>query len=1036
MAIGASAAKATFTLTLSAPTTKAVTVHYTTSNGTAIAGTGYSAASGSVTFAPMQTTATIPVNVAGLAGGGTANTSFSLNLSTPSSNATLGQATGTATITYAAPTVILAPVSQAYVLGQSITFSAAARRHAETHRAVAGQHERSQLDQHRRHDQHDLHLHTDCGHVGLLVSHLFANVGGTVATASATLTLNTTPAVLSNPISQAVNTGTTVTFTAAASGTPVPTVQWQTSTDGVHWINISGETSTKYQVTAAAATAGHMYRALFTNSLGTSASNPATLTVYAPPAITSNPVSQSVAVGSQVTFTAAAGGTPAPSVQWQTSTNGTTWTNIAGTTSNSYTFTVTAAMSGHEYQAMFTNSHGLYSITTAATLTVSSPAAVTTNPVNQSAIAGSTVTFTATASGATAPTVQWQSSTDGSTWNNISGATSASYSFTATTAASGTQYRAVFTNSLGTDTTTAATLSVNTAPVVTTNPTSRSVAPGASASFTAAATGATSTQWQSSTNGGSTWSNIAGATSATYTVTTTTAMSGYEYRAQFSNSYGSVTTTAATLTVGAAPVITTNPASKTVGVGASVTLTAAASGSPAPALQWQTSANGTTWTNISGATSASYTFTATATMTGYQYQAVFTNSSGTATTTAATLTVNMPPVVTTNPTSQSVSAGAQATFTAAATDATTLSVQWQLSNNGTTWTNISGATSTSYAVTASAAMSGSQYRAVFTDTSGLTATTSAAMLTVLRAPVVTTNPAAETASAGVWPASRPQPAAHPRRPCNGRLAPTAARGTTSAARPRRRTPSRLPLRPTGTSIAPSLRTRRAQATTSAARLTVVTMPVVTTNPTSQSVAAGTTVELHGRRHRHVKHTVAVEHQRRRRLEQHLRCDRSHLQRCGHRDDVGLPVPRFVHQRVRLGDDFRRHADRRHSHHDHVQPPKRGSCLRRVGDLHNLGRRQSRTTVQWQVSSNHAATWTNIVGATATSYMLTATAAISGYEYRAVFNSAFGTAATSPATLTISAAPPSRPTPRTKRWPPARQQTSRPPPPAQPRRNGN
>ncbi len=555
------------------------------------------------------------------------------------------------------PTVILAPVSQAYVLGQSITFSAAAGGTPKP--TVQWQVSTSGLNWTNiaGATSPNYTFTPTAAMSGYSYRALFANSGGTVATAPATLTLNTPPAVLSNPISQAVNTGTTVTFTAAASGTPAPTVQWQTSTDGVHWINIGGETSTKYQVTAAASTSGHMYRAVFTNSLGSAASNPATLTVYTPPTITSNPVSQSAAVGSQVTFTAAASGTPAPSVQWQTSTNGTTWTNIAGATSNSYTFTVTAAMSGHEYQAMFTNSHGLYSITTAATLTVNSPAAVTTNPVSQSVTAGATVTFTAAASGAAAPTVQWQSSTDGTTWSNISGATSASYSFTATTAASGTQYRAVFTNSLATATTTAATLAVNTAPVVTTNPTNRSVAPGASASFTAAATGATSTQWQSSTNGGSTWSNIAGATSATYTVTTTTAMSGYEYRAQFSNFYGSVTTTAATLTVGAAPVITTNPVSKTVGVGASVTLTAAASGSPAPTVQWQTSANGTTWTNISGATSTSYSFTATATMTGYQYKAVFTNSSGTATTSAATLTVNMPPVVTTSPISQSVNAG-------------------------------------------------------------------------------------------------------------------------------------------------------------------------------------------------------------------------------------------------------------------------------------------------------------------------------------------------------------------------------------------
>jgi hypothetical protein len=57
-------------------------------------------------------------------------------------------------------------------------------------------------------------------------------------------------------------------------------------------------------------------------------------------------------------------------------------------------------------------------------------------------------------------------------------------------------------------------------------------------------------QWQVSTDGGSTWSNISGATSTTFTLgTTTTSENGYEYRAVFTNSLGSATTTVALLTV-------------------------------------------------------------------------------------------------------------------------------------------------------------------------------------------------------------------------------------------------------------------------------------------------------------------------------------------------------------------------------------------------------------------------------------------------------------------------------------------------------
>jgi hypothetical protein len=110
----------------------------------------------------------------------------------------------------------------------------------------------------------------------------------------------------------------------------------------------------------------------------------------------------------------------------------------------------------------------------------------------------------------------------------------------------------VFTNSVGSATTTAATLTVLFAPSVTTNPVSQTVTAGSSVSFTAAANGnpGPSVQWQVSTDGGNTWSDISGATTTTLTLTgTTSSQNGTKYRAVFTNSVGSKTTTVATLTV-------------------------------------------------------------------------------------------------------------------------------------------------------------------------------------------------------------------------------------------------------------------------------------------------------------------------------------------------------------------------------------------------------------------------------------------------------------------------------------------------------
>ncbi|HEX8138617.1 MAG TPA: Calx-beta domain-containing protein [Pyrinomonadaceae bacterium] len=87
---------AVFTVTLAAANTSAVTVQYSTADGTATAPGDYQSASGTLTFTPGQTTQTITVKV----NGDTAaepNETFAVNLSTPT-NATLADGQGVGTI--------------------------------------------------------------------------------------------------------------------------------------------------------------------------------------------------------------------------------------------------------------------------------------------------------------------------------------------------------------------------------------------------------------------------------------------------------------------------------------------------------------------------------------------------------------------------------------------------------------------------------------------------------------------------------------------------------------------------------------------------------------------------------------------------------------------------------------------------------------------------------------------------------------------------------------------------------------------------
>ena len=186
-----------------------------------------------------------------------------------------------------------------------------------------------------------------------------------------------------------------------------------------------------------------------------------------------------------------------------------------------------------------------------------SPPAITAQPTNQTVTAGQTATFTVAATGSPTPTVQWQVSTDsGATFSILSGAISTTLSFTTASSQNGNQYQAVFTNSAGTATTTAATLTVNpaTPPTITTQPASQTVTAGQTATFSVVASGSAPLNYQWQKNTGTGFLNIPGAAAASYiTPPTTTSDSGSTFQVVVSNAAGPVTSNAATLTVNPAP---------------------------------------------------------------------------------------------------------------------------------------------------------------------------------------------------------------------------------------------------------------------------------------------------------------------------------------------------------------------------------------------------------------------------------------------------------------------------------------------------
>ena len=258
------------------------------------------------------------------------------------------------------------------------------------------------------------------------------------------------PSITTQPASTTVTAGQTAAFSVAATGTATLTYQWKKNGTA-----ISGATGASYTTPVTAASDnGALFTVTVTNNFGNVTSSAATLTVNVPPSITTQPASQTVAVGQTASFSVTATGSGTLTYQWKK--NGTA---ISGATSASYTTPATVAS---DNGALFTVTvtGGVTSVTSSsATLTVNAPPSITTQPVGKTVIAGQTATFSVTATGTATLTYQWNK--NGSA---IGGATSASYTTPATTTSdNGTQFTVTITNSAGNVTSNAATLTVNAA---------------------------------------------------------------------------------------------------------------------------------------------------------------------------------------------------------------------------------------------------------------------------------------------------------------------------------------------------------------------------------------------------------------------------------------------------------------------------------------------------------------------------------------------------------------------------------------------
>ncbi|MBX2870912.1 MAG: DUF11 domain-containing protein [Saprospiraceae bacterium] len=503
--------------------------------------------------------------------------------------------------------------------------------------------------------------------------------------------------------------GTSSLSVSITGGAGDVTYQWQISTDGTNFSDITGATNATY--TTEALTATTYYQVLVEASASgceAATSAIATITVIEDLAITAQPIDDEICEGGTATVAVTvSGGAGTITYQWQSSTDGTNFSDITG--ANNDTYDEPDLSETTYYQVVIEASASDCDAVTSqvATVTVSPDIAITAQPTGADiCIDGDAILNVEISGGSGTISYQWQSSANGTDWTPIAGATNSSY--TASTDAAGTTYYRVVVDAADSGcesaTSDAAIVIVQEDIAITTQPTGANVCTGGDALLTVAISGGSGDityQWESSNNG-TDWTPIAGATNSTYDAPTSAAGTTY-YRVVVDAADGgceSSTSDQAIVVVVEDIVVTAQPVGADVCIDGDALLSVSITGgSGTITYQWESSSNGTDWTAISGATNDTYD-AATSTAGTTYYRVVITAADGGCeanTSDEAIVNVAEDLVITAQPTSANLCIGGDALLSVTISGGSgDITYQWESSANGTDWTAIGGATADTY----------------------------------------------------------------------------------------------------------------------------------------------------------------------------------------------------------------------------------------------------------------------------------------------------------------------------------------------------
>ncbi|MEO1054318.1 MAG: DUF6443 domain-containing protein [Bacteroidota bacterium] len=509
--------------------------------------------------------------------------------------------------------------------------------------------------------------------------------------------------------------GTLGNNTSASGGSGSYKYQWQKKVGSGSWTNVSGATATTYAPGNLTSTTDFRRKVTDNNGCGTKYTSSVRVTVrgnFSSGSINgAKTICYNASAGTLGNSASASGGSGNRTYQWQKKVGSGSWGNISGATSTSYSPGNLTTTTDFRRRVIDNSGCGTkYTNTVRVTVRANvNPGGITgTKTICYNASAGTLGNAYSPSGGTGSFTYLWQRKVGSGSWSDISGATSSTYApgnLTTTT-----EFRRKVINSCGVKYTGGVRItvrsnlsagSINGAKTVCYNASTGTLGNSASAS---GGSGSYAYRWQKKVGSGS-WADISGATATTYSPGNLTSTTDFRRKVTDNNGCGTKYTSSVRVTVrgnflagsiNGAKTVCYNASAGTLGNSAS-----ASGGSGNRTYQWQKKVGSGSWGNISGATSTNYSPGNLTATTDFRRRVIDNSGCGTKYTNNVRVTVranlSAGGINGSKTICYNTSAGTLGNASSPTGGTGSFTYLWQRKVGSGSWSDISGATSSTYA---------------------------------------------------------------------------------------------------------------------------------------------------------------------------------------------------------------------------------------------------------------------------------------------------------------------------------------------------